>query len=190
MNFANHLKYEESYHPDGEGVFFWLTEPIKEEQRTEIRETLPESVRSLFDKMQLDCPDHIIQYPIALFGDRGILVSYIMNDPDVSELCDVEFVGKEENRAVFEWLNDVAAKAKKSEFVEDYNGEILVSYRTTNGNCEFGIFIPEEFCVCRGMMEEVSNKLREFVEDERKNSHCIYTISGRTILFRTEDDVM
>lgn len=189
MRFMNHLCYENNQQ-DGSGIFFWLSSPAKKEQRAETREKLPESIRPLFDMMQLDCPNHITQLPVSLYGKRGILVSYGLNDSDVGKLCSVEFVGKDENRAVFDWLNDVAAKAERTMLVKVYHAEIIVGYRTLNSNGSLSMFVPEEFCKCRGMMEELSGKLVSFMEGERENAHCINTIAGRTILFRTEDDTL
>lgn len=189
MRFLNHLCYENTQQ-EGSGIFFWLTSPVKEEQRAETREKLPEDIRPLFDKMQLDCPDHINQLPVAIHGKKGILVSYVLNDADVSKLCAVEFVGKDENRAVFDWLNDVAAKAERTMLIKAYHAEIVVGYRALDSNSSFSMFVPEEFCTCRGMMEELSGRLVSFMEGERDNSHCVNTISGRTILFRMEDDIL
>lgn len=184
----NHLMHHESYVQENKGIFFWLATPVTEERRAKVRERLPEHVRPLFDKMQLNCPNHIAQFPVFLRGKAGIFISYFLKDSDVSELCgNVWPVEEKEEAAVHAWLCDVAAKAEKAAFVKDCNAMVVVGFKTMYNESEWGLFVPEEFCVCRGMMEELSRKLASFMEEERENVRRIHTLSGRTILLCAED---
>ena len=185
----NYLMHHETYIQENKGIFFWLATPVTEERRARTRERLPEYVRPLFDKMQLDCPNHhIAQFPVTLRGKRGIFISYFLRDSDVSVLCgNVWPVEEKEEVAVHAWLCDVAAKAENTAFVKDCHATVVVGFKTMYNESEWGLFVPEEFCVCRGMMEELTRKLASFMEEERKNVRRIHTLSGRIVLLCAED---
>lgn len=184
MILLNQLLFHENYLEEGQGIYFWLETPYREEQRQWVADKLPKHVKPLFDKMQLDCPENIVQLPVVMRGQLGILVSYSFSGKDVEALCagsSMRLSGKE--RAMFEWLKDIAAVAE----VSDFDETVMIGFGTWFGKNEICLFIPEKRCVSREQMGEISDKLAEFVNRERKRVCHVTTPSGRLILFRTAD---
>lgn len=184
MILLNQLIYHENCREEGQGIYYWLETPYREGQRQWAADKLPEHIKPLFDKMQLDCPENVVQLPVVMRGQLGVLVSYFFEEKDVESLCagsSMKISGKE--RAMFEWLKDIAAVAETSEFDET----VMIGFGTWFGKNEIGLFIPESCCVSREQMAEVSNRLAEFVNRERKHVCHITTPSGRLIVFRNAD---
>lgn len=185
----NQLLYDEDYKEENQSIYFWVVPiPPCEQQREKIKERLPEDVAELFNKTQLSCEKHIIQYPATMRGKNGILVSYTLKTDDVMQLCAATTVTAQMQKAVFDWLRDVAAYGESIELAGDMNAQILIGCGTSSESSnEICLFIPSSNCISRSAMEQVSDRLVRFMKQEYQNCLRIKTRAGRLILLRDDE---
>lgn len=190
MIFLNQLLYQESYKEEDQGIYFWVNFPPTHQQREKVREKLPEDIGKLLDKVPLSCEKHITQEPVTMRGKNGIFVSYVIEKDDVLRLCK-EQTAKETStameKAVFDWLRDVASYGEAINLAGDMNAEIIVGCGTRSSENEIGLFIPSDSCSSCSFMEQVADRLVRFMEQEYQNCLRIKTRAGRLILLRDDE---